>query len=57
MLKILPKILSGISKIFIHYALSVFLLCLHYVSKLATFVTISWNILISECSIRVFHYS
>ena len=35
-----------------------FLLCLHYASKLATFnlLQLSRNILISECSIRVFHY-
>ena len=39
MLEIFPKLLSEISQIFTHYALSVFLLCLHYAPKLATFVT------------------
>jgi len=39
-LKILPKMLSGISQ---NYVLSVFLLCLHYAPKLATFVTIMFE--------------
>jgi len=34
----LPKMLSGISQIFIHYALSVFPFCSHYVPNLATFL-------------------
>ena len=38
MLKILPKMLSGISQNFHPYAFSVFLLCLHYALKLATFI-------------------
>ena len=33
-----------------------FLLCLQYAPKLATLLQLSWNILISEWSIRVFHY-
>ena len=40
MLKTLPKMLLGIFQIFYHYALTVFLLCLHYAPKLTTFVTI-----------------
>ena len=30
--------------------------CFHYVPKFATLLKLSWNILISECSIRVFQY-
>ena len=56
MLKTLPKMLSGISQNFHPLCSSVFLLCLNYAPKLATFLQLSWNILISECSIRVFHY-
>ena len=40
MLKILPKMLSGVFRNSTHYALSVFLLCLHYAPNLAAFVTI-----------------
>ena len=45
-------LLSGISQSFHLLCSSVFPLCLHYVPRLAT---LSLNILISECSIRVFH--
>ena len=40
MLKVLPKILSGISLNFHLLCSSVFLLCLHYAPRLVTFVTI-----------------
>ena len=39
-LKILPKYFQEFPKFFTHYALSVFLLCLHYAPRLATFVAI-----------------
>ena len=56
MLKILPKMLSGISQKFHPLCYSVLPLCLHYVPM---FLQLSWNILISECSvsfIKVFLY-
>ena len=56
MLKILPKLLSGISQNFHLLCPSVLPLCLYYALRLATFLLLSWNILINECSIRVFHY-
>ena len=52
-----PKCFQELLKHFTHYVTSVFLLCLHYVPKLATFVTIVMEHLISECSIRVFQYN
>ena len=57
---------SNVLKIFVHntfkkfhlLCFSVFPLCLHYAPRLAAliFLQLSWNILINECSIRVFHY-
>ena len=53
--KICPKYLQEFPKIFTYYALQCSPLCLHYAPRLATFLHLSWNILTSECSIRVFH--
>ena len=50
--KTLPKIFSGISQNF-HLLCSSVFPCLHFAPWLETFLTI---ILISECSIRIFHY-
>ena len=50
MLIILPKLHSEIFQDFLYYALQ----CSHY--ALIFLQQLSWNILISECSIRVFNY-
>ena len=59
MLKILPKMLSGISQNFHLLCSSVFgcvpiMLALCF--KVSNICYNSWDILIRECSIRVFHY-
>ena len=65
MLKILLKMLSGISHEFHLLCSSVFPLCLHCAPSLTTFLTIYlgnltsaelyWNIFIDELFIKVFH--